>query len=204
MTQPLSECRELIVATMNPFKVRELTHLLQPLGIPIRPLPSDEDLSPVEEDGETLQDNARKKARGYARRLQQWVIADDTGLEVDALEGAPGVNSARYAGEGSSMAMNLALLIEHMVEVPDAERAARFVCHLCVADPHGEIVLESQGECRGEIGHQPIGEHGFGYDSVFLPEGSEKTLAEMDEEQTAEVGHRGRAVRALLESWPRG
>lgn len=198
----LSECQELIVATMNPFKVRELTELLQPLGIQVRPLPKDAELQPVEEDGKTLQENARKKATGYARQLQQWVIADDTGLEVDALDGAPGVRSARYAGDDASMAMNLALLIEHMIDVPDDQRAARFVCHLCVADPNGKVAIEGAGECRGKIGRQPIGEYGFGYDSVFLVEDGKRTLAEFDEEQTAEVGHRGRAVRSVLAAWP--
>ncbi len=201
MPSPLRECRELIVATQNPFKVRELTELLQPLGIDIRPLPQDVELEPVEEDGATLQENALKKAAGYARQLKQWVIADDTGLEVDALDGAPGVRSARYAGEDSSMAMNLALLVEHMVDVPDDQRAARFVCHLCVADPDGNVAVEGVGECRGRIGRQPIGEFGFGYDSVFIVEDSDQTLAELDEAKTAQAGHRGRAVRSLIEAW---
>lgn len=201
MSPLLSECHELIVATSNPNKVRELTALLQPLGIPVLPLPQDTDLQPVEEDGDTLLENARKKASGYARQLKQWVIADDTGLEVEALDGAPGVRSARYAGDDASMAMNLALLIEHMIDVPESDRFARFVCHLCVAAPDGSIVLEGAGECRGRIGRQPIGEFGFGYDSVFLLEGKDQTLAEMDEEQTATVGHRGHAARALIAGW---
>lgn len=203
MPIPLSECLELIVATSNPHKVRELTRLLQPLGLPVRPLPQDANLQPVEEDGNTLQENARKKASGYARQLKQWVIADDTGLEVEALDDAPGVRSARYAGDDASMAMNLALLIEHMLDVPDQQRSARFVCHLCVAAPDGSVALEEAGECRGQIGRQPIGEFGFGYDSVFLIEEGDRSLAELDEERTAQVGHRGRAARNLLKSWPR-
>lgn len=191
----------MIVATSNPNKVSELTRLLRPLGLPVHPLPKEIDLQPVVEDGQTLQENARKKASGYARQLQRWVIADDTGLEVDALDGAPGVRSARYAGDDASMAMNLALLIEHMIDVPDHERSGRFVCHLCVAAPDGSIALERAGECSGQIGRQPIGEFGFGYDSVFLLEGKDQTLAEMGEVQTAEVGHRGHAARALIAAW---
>ncbi|QDU77632.1 Non-canonical purine NTP pyrophosphatase [Bremerella volcania] len=197
----LSKCHELIVATSNPHKIRELTSLLQPLGLPIHPLPKDGNLQPVKEDGDTLRENARKKASGYARQLQRWVIADDTGLEVDALDGAPGVRSARYAGDDASMAMNLALLIEHMLDVPDDKRSARFLCHLCVAAPDGSVALEGAGECRGRIGRQPIGEFGFGYDSVFLLEGRDQTLAELDEAQTAEVGHRGHAARSLIAAW---
>ena len=193
----------MIVATSNPNKVRELTRLLRPLGLPVHPLPKEIDLQPVVEDGQTLQENARKKASGYARQLQRWVIADDTGLEVDALDGAPGVRSARYAGDDASMAMNLALLIEHMIDVPDHERSARFVCHLCVAAPDGSIVLERAGECSGQIGRQPIGEFGFGYDSMFLVDGSERTLAELDAKQTDEAGHRGNAARALIAVWQR-
>lgn len=202
MPSRLSGCHELIVATSNPFKVRELTDLLQPLGLPVYSLPQDAILQPVVEDGETLLENARKKASGYAFQLHRWVIADDTGLEVDALGGAPGVRSARYAGDDATMAMNLALLIERMQGIPDGQRTARFVCHLCVAAPDGSIVLERGGECRGQIGHEPIGEYGFGYDSVFLVEDGTQTLAELDETRTAEVGHRGRAARALMEAWP--
>lgn len=202
MPSRLSECYELIVATSNPFKVRELTELLQPLGLPVYPLPQDAILQPVVEDGETLLENARKKASGYAFQLRRWVIADDTGLEVDALGGAPGVRSARYAGDDATMAMNLALLIEHMQDIPADQRAARFVCHLCIAAPDGSIILERGGECRGKIGHEPIGEHGFGYDSVFLVEEGTQTLAELDEARTAAVGHRGRAVQAIIEAWP--
>ncbi|MEW4563351.1 RdgB/HAM1 family non-canonical purine NTP pyrophosphatase [Bremerella sp. JC770] len=201
MTNPLSACHELVVATSNPNKVRELTDLLKPLGIPIASLPTDVPLQPVVEDGSTLQENARKKACGYARQTGRWVIADDTGLEVEVLDGAPGVRSARYAGDDASMAMNLALLIEHMKDVPDPQRSARFVCHLCVADPDGNIALEASGQCLGRIDRQPIGEFGFGYDSVFLIQGTDRTLAEMDQQQTAQVGHRGQAARSLIASW---
>ncbi|MEW4453231.1 RdgB/HAM1 family non-canonical purine NTP pyrophosphatase [Bremerella sp. JC817] len=203
MPRPLSDCTEIFVATSNPHKVRELSTLLIPLGIPVRSLPDDADLAALEEDGETLQENARKKAIGHATQLGQWVLADDTGLEVDALDGAPGVRSARYAGDDATMAMNLALLIEHLADVDEEDRKARFMCHLCVADPDGNVVLESSGECRGQIGTAPIGEFGFGYDAMFLVAGLDQTLAQLDDDKTAAVGHRGHAARALVAAWQR-
>lgn len=201
MPRPLSDCQELIVATTNSHKFRELSKLLAPLGIPVHSLPEDADLTPVEEDGQTLGENCTKKAVGYAKQLQRWVIADDTGLLVDALDGAPGVRSARFAGENATAAENLALLIEKIRHVPMSERTARFVCRLCVADPEGEVVISSLGTCLGKIIWKPIGEHGFGYDSLFQIDGTKQTLAQLDEEQTAQVGHRGQAARALVDTW---
>ncbi len=201
MPRPLSECQELIVATSNPHKVRELSSLLIPLRIPVLSLPDDVSLAPIVEDGTTLAENARKKAIGYASQISRWVLADDTGLEVDALGGAPGVHSARYAGENATAAMNLARLIEQIEDIPDEERSARFVCHLCLADPEGNVALETQGICPGSILFQPIGKAGFGYDSLFQVSGMKQTLAQLSEDQTAMVGHRGHAARALLEAW---
>lgn len=201
MPPSLSDCSELILATTNPHKVRELATLLLPLKILVRSLDDAEEVSPVNEDGTTIAENARKKAIGYARQLGQWVLADDTGLEVDALNGAPGVRSARYAGDDATQAMNLALLVEHLKQVPDENRTARFVCHLCLADPTGKVVLETNGECRGTIRREPIGEYGFGYDSLFEVAGVGKTLAELNPEATAQVGHRGKAARELIYAW---
>lgn len=203
MPQPLSNCRELILATTNPHKTRELVDLLIPLKLPVRSLIDEPQVPAVEEDGTTLAENARKKASGYARQLGKWVLADDTGLFVDALAGAPGIRSARYAGPDATPAMNLALLLEQLKDTPEDRRQARFVCHLALADPDGNIVLETTGQCRGTIGHSPIGEHGFGYDSLFLVGELNQTLAQLDPEQTATVGHRGKAARAMLESWQR-
>lgn len=201
MSRPLSNCQELVVATSNPHKVRELSLLLIPLRIPVLALPNEVDFTPVVEDGITLAENARKKAIGYARQVKRWVLADDTGLEVDVLEGAPGVHSARYAGEGATAAMNLAKLMEQLNDVPAEERSARFICHLCLADPEGNVVREVHGICPGTILTKPIGTAGFGYDSLFQVAGMKQTLAQLSEDQTAMVGHRGHAARALLETW---
>lgn len=203
MPHSLADCRELVLATTNPHKTRELVDLLIPLKIPVRSLVDEPQVQAVVEDGTTLAENARKKASGYARQLGKWVLADDTGLFVDALAGAPGVRSARFAGPNATPAMNLALLLEQLQEVPDDQRQARFVCHLALADPDGNIVLETTGECRGTIGHSLIGEFGFGYDSLFLVGELNQTLAQLDPEQTATVGHRGKAARAMQEAWQR-
>ena len=201
MARPWIECQELIVATSNPHKVRELSSLLIPLRIPVLALPSDITLVPIVEDGATLAENARKKAIGYATQLQRWVLADDTGLEVEALGGAPGVHSARYAGENATADMNLARLIEHMQDIPEEARGARFVCHLCLADPSGNLLLETRGICPGKLLEQPRGSAGFGYDSLFQVAGMKHTLAQLNEDQTAMVGHRGHAARSLVDAW---
>ncbi|PQO33601.1 RdgB/HAM1 family non-canonical purine NTP pyrophosphatase [Blastopirellula marina] len=201
MPRPLSDCQELIVATSNLHKVRELSSLLIPLRIPVLALPSEISFTPIVEDGTTLAENARKKAIGYASQLQRWVLADDTGLEVAALGGAPGVHSARYAGENATAEMNLAHLIQQMQDLSDEQRTARFVCHLCLVDPEGNVALETQGICPGRILFEPIGHAGFGYDSLFQVAGMKQSLAQLSEDQTAVVGHRGHAARALLDVW---
>jgi XTP/dITP diphosphohydrolase len=155
---------------------------------------------PVEEDGASSAENVRQKAIGYARQLQQWVLADDTALQVDALRGAPGVRSARYAGQHATMAENRAKLLAELADVPDAQRTARFVCCLAVADSAGQIVAEATGICPGWIRRTAAaGAYGFGYDALFEVADCGQTLAELSPDVTAIVGHRGRAVRALLE-----
>jgi XTP/dITP diphosphohydrolase len=197
--------RVLVLATGNQHKFQELCHLLTPLGVPLRCLADFPNVRTVAEDGFTLAENAQQKAAGYARQLDQWVLADDTGLEVDALAGAPGVHSARYAGEQATMSDNRAKLLDALHGVPLPLRTARFVCHLAVANPAGEIACEATGECRGTIlQRETDGPYGFGYDVLFRVDGIHETLAELSPEQTAEVGHRGRAVRALLEYWRNG
>jgi XTP/dITP diphosphohydrolase len=159
----------------------------------------------VMEDGQTLAENARIKASGYARQLGLWVLADDTGLEVDALGGAPGVRSARYAGERATMAENRACLLAALRHVPEAERTARFVCQLAVADPTGVIVAQAAGDCRGRIRESAApGSFGFGYDVLFEVSRCGLTLAQLPPAETARLGHRGQAVRALLRQWRPG
>ena len=194
-------CSVLVLATGNPHKVRELTELLGPLGLPLKSLGDFSEVVSVEEDGETLAENARRKAVGYAKGLGEWVLADDTGLEVDVLNGAPGVRSARFAGDGATMAENRARLLDELRGVAAVKRAARFVCHLAIANAAGDVVLESRGECWGRLRSEGTGEFGFGYDSLFEIVEYRKTLAEFGPAATATIGHRGRAVRGLLAGW---
>jgi len=190
----------LVLATGNPHKVRELLELLAPLQLRIQTLADWPSVLTVVEDGRTPAENAHKKATGYARQLAAWVLADDTALCVDALGGAPGVRSARYAGDGATMEENRARLLADLVDVPDARRTARFVCHVAVADPAGEIVLEATGTCEGRVLRAAsTGPFGFGYDVLFAVDGCDRTLAELPPDVSARVGHRGRAVRRLLE-----
>ena len=151
MIPPL--CKTLVLATGNPHKVRELSELLSALDVQLTSLADWPATTPVDEDGATPAENARKKASGYARQLKQWVLADDTALCVDALDGAPGVRSARYAGAHATMAENRAQLLAELAHVPDPQRTAQFVCHLAVANPAGDIVMEASGHLCGT--HSP-------------------------------------------------
>jgi XTP/dITP diphosphohydrolase len=197
----LIEINTLVLATSNAHKVRELTDLLAPLGVSLPSLADFPGSHPVSEDGATLADNARCKATGYARQLAQWVLADDTGLEVDALGGAPGVRSARFAGEHATMAENRSKLLADLQPIHLARWTARFVCQLAVANAAGEIVFEATGTCHGRIRREPAGDLGFGYDSLFEVANRELTLAELGPAETAAVGHRGQAVGKLLGTW---
>ncbi len=160
------------------------------------------DLDP-EETGETFEDNARLKALAFARAAVMPALADDSGLEVDALGGAPGVYSKRYAGPDSRDADRIALLLKNLAGVADAQRSARFRCVIALATPDGVVGTRS-GVCDGSIGHAPRGENGFGYDPVFLVQGTGRTMAELSANEKNRVSHRGRAAgaaRELIEIW---
>lgn len=196
--------RELLVATSNPHKLDELRAIFSAAGIAIR------DLSDIEggpfpepvEDGQTFEDNARIKAVAYAKMTGRACLADDSGLEVDALGGAPGVHSAYYAGaEGSRAerdARNNARLLRELQGVPLERRTARFVCVMCVADPQGNILATSRGEFEGRIGDAPRGRKGFGYDPLFVLEDG-RASAELTPQEKNARSHRGRAARAMAE-----
>lgn len=164
---PDAQCQRLVLATGNANKLLEFHYLLAPLKLPILSLADFPSVIPVVENGKTLEENARVKASRYAQQVREWVLSDDTGLEVNALGGAPGVLSARYAGERASMEQNRAKLLMELADAPDANRTARFVCHLAIADPHGTIIAEAKGTCVGHIRRGAMGEFGFGYDSLF-------------------------------------
>ena len=184
----------LLLATNNRHKIAELRPLLSDLGIEVVS-PAEIGVSlDVEENGATYADNAALKARAFARASGFVTLADDSGLEVDALGGQPGVYSSRYAGPGSDDAQRCALLLARLRDIPAERRAARFVCVIAIADPSGEVRLV-EGECRGEIATEPRGSRGFGYDPVFfLPERG-RTMAELPASTKNRISHRARAAR---------
>jgi XTP/dITP diphosphohydrolase len=167
-------------------------------GVEVLSLVDFPDAPDVVEDRETYQDNALKKASEIAEFTGQRTLADDSGLEVDALDGAPGVYSARYAGENASDADRIHKLLEALKETPDSQRTARFVCAVAIAAPNGESQTVV-GVCEGRIIHVPRGTHGFGYDPVFIPDGYEQTFAELGDAVKNRISHRARALNGARE-----
>ena len=191
----------LVLASANPDKAREIASLLGSAATDLQLLPRPPGVPDVVEDGATLRDNARLKARVLAAATGEPAVADDTGLEVDALAGAPGVFSARYAGEGATYADNVAKLLRELdrVGARGADRRARFRTVALVAWPDG-AELAAEGAVEGVIADEPRGAAGFGYDPVFVPLGpgtDGRTFAELSSEEKDAVSHRGRAFRAL-------
>ncbi|MER3419231.1 MAG: non-canonical purine NTP pyrophosphatase [Chloroflexota bacterium] len=185
----------LLLATTNPGKIRELRALLAGCGWEIL-TPQDIGLTlHVEETGQTYAENARRKAQGYARASGLVALADDSGLEVDALGGAPGVHSARYAGQDTTDADKMGMLLAELREVPDERRTARFRAVIVIATPDGRT-FQSEGVCEGRIAHAPRGAGGFGYDPIFLVEGGSRTMAELSAEEKNRISHRARAAAA--------
>jgi XTP/dITP diphosphohydrolase len=187
---------KLVIATFNPDKRAELADLLGMPGVEWVDLSGFPGASPPEENGDSLEANARIKAEAARRRTGLGAIADDTGLEVDALGGEPGVRAARYAGETATYADNVTKLLENLAGVPDEERTARFRT-ACVALLADGTSLVSEGVLEGRIAAAPRGSRGFGYDPVFVPEGETRTLAELTPDEKNAISHRARAARAL-------
>ncbi len=191
-----------VVATTNPGKLAEFRSLLE--GIPVELVSVADVLGApltVVEDGQTFEQNARKKAQAVADATLMLTIADDSGLEVDALGGEPGVRSARYAGERATDAENNAALLQALSEVPAEGRKARFRCVLCMIDPWSgaeSTTILTSGVCEGEIAASPRGSGGFGYDPLFIVAGGDgRTMAEMSDDEKNAISHRARALTAL-------
>lgn len=185
--------RRIVFATNNLHKLDEARQILQPLGVEVLSLSDIDCHTEIPETGATLDDNARQKAMFIKEHYGYDCFADDTGLEVDALDGAPGVYSARYAGPGHDSAANMRLLLANMNGT--ADRKARFRTVVALAE--GDRLTTVSGECPGEITEAPAGEAGFGYDPVFRPDGYEVTFAQMNAEEKNAISHRGRAMTAL-------
>ena len=183
-----------VLATRNQHKVQEIRALLADLPITFLSLADFPDLPDVVEDGSTCEENAVKKARETAAGTGHWALADDTGLEVDALGGRPGVYAARYAGEHATYAANCEKLLEELKNIPVDQRGARFFTVMALSDPEGQAEVV-EGELQGQITDQFYGSQGFGYDPVFYVSKAHKTLAEMTLAEKNELSHRGQALQ---------
>lgn len=188
----------LVLGTGNRKKGEELAGLLTPLGFRVSTLSEIRNGIEVAETGSTFAENAALKATQQAQHLGKWVMGEDSGLVVDALDGRPGVFSARYSGEGATDESNNQLLLQEMAGIPLERRSAHYVCHACVADPRGEIRAVSEGKCRGRIRFAPSGQAGFGYDPLFeIPE-YHLTFGELGDHVKSVLSHRARALRRLV------
>ncbi len=187
----------LAIASRNRHKLREIVRICADWPVAWVTTEQDEGEWPdVDEPYETYRENALHKARSVAAALGVAALADDSGIEVDALGGGPGPRSARFAGEGASDAENLAKLIREIARVPAERRSARYRCVAAIAWTDGRS-LEAEGTCEGTLISEPRGEGGFGYDPVFVPQGSTRTMAELADDEKDAISHRGRALRAL-------
>jgi XTP/dITP diphosphohydrolase len=184
--------RELVIASKNKGKIREIRQIYADLPMTVVELP---DQPEVVEDGHTFSENARKKAVEIARHTGKWALADDSGLEVDALKGAPGIYSARWSGGGDEA--NNEKLLKELQDVPPPARTARYRAVVVVADPQGRIVAEADGACEGLIGFVRKGAGGFGYDPLFVVPQFGCTMAELSPETKHSISHRGEALRCL-------
>jgi XTP/dITP diphosphohydrolase len=187
----------LVVGTRNRKKREELLEILGGEGIELRDLTQYPDAPEVEEDGDTFEANARKKAVTLARHLHQWVLGEDSGLVVPALSGRPGVYSARYAGKQGDDAANNARLLAELDPLPDDSRAAHYVCTAALADPAGEVRAVVEGRCHGVIVREARGTGGFGYDPLFLIPEYHQTFGELSARVKHALSHRGRAMAQL-------
>ncbi|MEX2310420.1 MAG: RdgB/HAM1 family non-canonical purine NTP pyrophosphatase [Pirellulales bacterium] len=190
--------RPLVIGTRNRKKGAEIAELLAPHGVEVVTLADVRDAIDVVEDGETFAANAALKATQQAKQLRCWVLADDSGLEVDALGGKPGVYSARFAGPDAADEANNRRLLEALSDTPLEKRTARYVCHVTLADPTGAIRAESHEVCHGRIRFEPAGTNGFGYDPLFEVVEYHRTFGELGPHVKRTISHRARALRAIL------
>jgi XTP/dITP diphosphohydrolase len=188
----------LIIGTANRKKGHELSDLYKSVGVELKTLADFPGVASVAEDGDTFAANAVLKATGYARQLHHWVLADDSGLLVDALNGEPGVLSARFTGDDATDEDNNLLVLKRLGETPIEKRTAQFVCHMALSDPQGTIHGESEAACRGRILFQPRGDGGFGYDPLFEIVEYHRSFAEFGPLVKACLSHRARAARMLI------
>ena len=187
---------ELIVATRNKGKVREIREALRGLGLRIYSLSDFSNVPEIEEDGKSFAENALKKARFYSKYFGKLTLADDSGVEVDGLKGLPGIYSARYAREGATSRENNQKLLRAMDGLPVSKRGARFKCIIAVVSHDGKEAV-AEGSCRGRIGFKEKGKKGFGYDPLLILPRFRKTMAELSLKEKDAISHRGKALRKI-------
>ncbi|QDU45350.1 Non-canonical purine NTP pyrophosphatase [Symmachiella dynata] len=189
---------QIVLGSRNLKKSGEIKDLLAPHGIDVISVAEVADLAEVVEDGASFAENAAKKAREPALELSRWVLAEDSGLMVDALEGRPGIYSARYAGENASDQENNDKLLMELADVPPARRSAGYVCSIALSDPEGQIRLTAEASCRGQIIDSPRGSNGFGYDPLFMVPEYHRTFGELDAVVKQRLSHRARAFARFI------
>jgi XTP/dITP diphosphohydrolase len=189
---------EIVIATKNVGKVKELADILADLPVDLRSLNDFENAVEPEETGVDFIENAILKARSYALQTGLWAVADDSGLEVEALNNAPGVFSARYAGKNATSEQRIDKLLGELNKARNENRRARFVCAMAVADEIGEIRFVAEGVCDGSIIDAPRGANGFGYDPIFVPRGFSETFGELSGDIKREISHRARASEKII------
>ena len=188
----------IVLGTHNQKKLRELKLLLEPFGFQLKSLAEVDNPIEVEETGTTFEENARLKACQQAIHLNQWVIGEDSGLSVDALDGQPGVYSARFSGDGATDETNNAKLIKELENIPREKRTAFYTCHVTLSDPNGQVQLDCEEYCRGIIRNQPAGSGGFGYDPLFEVPEYGLTFGQMGDAVKSILSHRARAIRRFI------
>ncbi|MBX7173489.1 MAG: XTP/dITP diphosphatase [Pyrinomonadaceae bacterium] len=189
---------ELLIATKNAGKVKEFRQLLSDFPVVLHSADEFEEIPEPEETGETFADNAILKARYYAEKTGLISLADDSGLAVDALNGAPGVFSARYAGANATNAERIAKLLKELSEMPIENRSARFICSMAISEKDGKILHLVEGICEGKIAFQPTGTNGFGYDPIFIPKEFSQSFGELSDEIKHKISHRGQAIAKII------
>jgi XTP/dITP diphosphohydrolase len=189
---------QILIATKNNGKIRELKDFLADLPIRLRSLNEFADVVEAAETGATFAENAVLKAQSYGLQTGIWALADDSGLEVEALGGAPGIFSARYGGENTDYAEKIKKLLQELSETQDKERQARFVCAMAISNEKGEIKFLTEDVCHGKIALTPRGTNGFGYDPIFVPRNFEQTFGELPDETKRKISHRAKAINKII------
>ncbi|QDT40176.1 Non-canonical purine NTP pyrophosphatase [Gimesia alba] len=194
----MSQHPVIVLASRNQKKAAEISELLQPHGIQVQSVADYPEAQEVVEDGSTFAENAAKKASETARTISQWTIGEDSGLMIDALNGAPGIYSARFSGEDATDEKNNAKMIQELAGVPQEKRTAAYVCNVALSNPKGEICLQVEARCRGRMTEAPRGQNGFGYDPYFEIIELHKTFGELAPIVKQHLSHRARAFERFI------